>query len=97
VEQRLVSIPLRYEARLTLQAPAEAIRSAWGTVTAIDDATCEYRTGDDNLEWLALRVAMLGVDCEVLDPPELRDELIALSERLTRGASGTVPRNVRRP
>ena len=84
VEQRLVSIPTRYEARLTLQAPAESVRVGWGTVTPIDDATCEYRTGDDNLEWLALRVAMLGVEFEVHEPPELIDELRALSARLTR-------------
>ncbi len=85
VEQRLVSLPTRYEARLTLQAPAAEIRTAWGTVTPIDDATCEYRTGDDDLAWLALRVAMLGVEFEVHEPPELKDALHRLSARLLRG------------
>jgi predicted DNA-binding transcriptional regulator YafY len=85
VEQRLVSIPTRYEARLTLHAPAAAIRVPWGTVTPIDDATCEYRTGDDDLAWLALRIAMLGVDFELHEPPELADALRALAARLRRG------------
>ena len=38
----------------------------------IDDASCEYRTGDDNLDWLAARITMLGVDFDVHEPPELR-------------------------
>ena len=84
VEQRLVSLPTRYEARLTLQAPADEIRTPWGTVTPIDDATCEYRTGDDDLAWLALRVAMLGVEFEVHEPPELKEALHRLSARILR-------------
>jgi predicted DNA-binding transcriptional regulator YafY len=85
VEQRLISIPTRYEARLTLHAPADAVRTPWGTVTPIDDATCEYRTGDDDLAWLALRVAMLGVEFEVHEPPELAEALYALADRIRRG------------
>jgi predicted DNA-binding transcriptional regulator YafY len=83
VEQRLVSIPTRYEAHLTLHTPAQPF--PWATVTPIDDATCEYRTGDDNLEWLALRVAMLGVDFEVHEPPELAGAVRKLADRLRRG------------
>jgi hypothetical protein len=30
----------------------------------IDAHTCEYRTGDDDLRWPALRVAMLGVEVQ---------------------------------
>jgi predicted DNA-binding transcriptional regulator YafY len=44
-------------------------------------------TGDDDLRWLAIRIAMLGVDFEVHEPPELLDELRALGLRLTRAAS----------
>ena len=50
-----------------------------------DDATCEYRTGDDDLGWLALRVLMLGVDFEVHEPPELVERLRSLSARIDRG------------
>src|SRR5918999_4374859 len=87
VEQRLVSLPSRYEARLTLHAAADAIRVPWGTVTPIDERRCEYRTGDDDLGWLALRVAMLGVEFEVHEPPELVEQLRAMAARLTRSTA----------
>jgi predicted DNA-binding transcriptional regulator YafY len=89
VEQRFSSLPTRYEARLTLHAPAASVRvpPGWGTVTPLDEDTCEYRSGDDNLEWLALRVAMLGVEFEVHESPELIDELQRLAARLTRAVS----------
>jgi predicted DNA-binding transcriptional regulator YafY len=87
VEQRFAAMPGRYEARLTLHAPAESVR-AWGTVVPIDDRTCEYRTSDDDLAWLAIRVAMLGVDFEVHEPPELAEQLRALARRLERAAAG---------
>jgi predicted DNA-binding transcriptional regulator YafY len=80
----------RYEARVTLHVPAESIRSRvprhWGSVEAIDDAACEYRTGDDDLDWLALRIAMLGVDFEVHEPPELVEHVRAVARRLGRAA-----------
>jgi len=87
VEQRLVALPSRYEARLTLHAPADAIRTPWGTVTPIDEHSCEYRTGDDDLPWLAIRVAMLGVEFEVHEPPELVEQLGVLAGRLARAIS----------
>jgi predicted DNA-binding transcriptional regulator YafY len=89
IEQRFSTLPSRYEARLTLQAPAASVRMppGWGTVTALDEHTCEYRSGDDNLEWLALRVAMLGVEFKVHEPPELLEELRRLSDRLARAVS----------
>jgi predicted DNA-binding transcriptional regulator YafY len=88
VEQRFAALPSRYEARITLHAPAESVRVAppWGTVTPLDDHTCEYRTGDDDLAWLAVRVAMLGVDFEVHEPPELIEQLRVLAGRFERAA-----------
>jgi predicted DNA-binding transcriptional regulator YafY len=80
----------RFEARVMLHAPAETVRkrvpSHWGAIEPIDDETCEYRTGDDDLDWLALRIAMLGVDFQVREPPELREHLRAMSRRLDRAA-----------
>jgi predicted DNA-binding transcriptional regulator YafY len=90
VEQSLSAAPNRYEARVTLHAPAESIRrhlpAYWGTVEPIDDSTCEYRTSDDALDWLALRVAMFGVDFDVHEPPELGEHLLSLARRLERAA-----------
>jgi predicted DNA-binding transcriptional regulator YafY len=78
----------RFEARVTLHASAETIRkrfpSYWGAVEPIDDHTCEYRTGDDDLDWLALRIAMFGVDFDVHEPPELREQLRIIARRLGR-------------
>jgi predicted DNA-binding transcriptional regulator YafY len=88
VEQSIRGAPNRYEAHLTLRAGADEIArrfpAHWGTAKALDAHTCEYRTGDDDLRWLALRVAMLGVDFEVHEPPELIEHLQALAGRLER-------------
>jgi predicted DNA-binding transcriptional regulator YafY len=90
VEQSIIAAPNRFEALVTLHAPAEEITSRvpayWGAIEPIDAHTCEYRTGDDDLSWLALRIAMLGVDFEVREPPELVEHLRALASRLMRAA-----------
>ena len=52
----------------------------------LGDDRCEYRTGDDNLEWLAARLSMLGVEFEVHEPPELIEYLQTLAARLARAA-----------
>jgi predicted DNA-binding transcriptional regulator YafY len=84
VNQSIIGAPHRYEARLTLQASADQVSLHWGTVEPIDDESCEYRTGDDDLDWLAQRVSMLPVDFQVHEPPELIERLRALSTRLGR-------------
>ena len=84
----------RYEARVTLHAPAEEIRKRfpphWGPVEPVDEHTCEYRTGDDDLDWLAMRIAMFGVDFDVHEPPELGEHLRTMARRLER-AAGAIP------
>lgn len=91
VEQRIAAAPNRYEARVTLHAAAEEVISRspfhWGTITPLDSRSCEYRTGDDQLRRLAMRIAMLGVEFELHEPPELAEHLQALAERLWRGAA----------
>ncbi len=88
VEQSITGARHRFEARVTLHAAAAEIASRipayWGTIVPTDPHTCEYRTGDDDLRWLALRIAMVGVDFEVHEPPELVEHLRALALRLTR-------------
>jgi predicted DNA-binding transcriptional regulator YafY len=90
VKESIIGAPHRFEARVTLRAAAEEIASRvpayWGTIEPIDAQTCEYRTGDDDLSWLALRIAMLGVDFEVHEPAGLVEHLRALAERLERAA-----------
>ena len=90
VETSITSAPNRFEAVVTLRAPAEEITSRipayWGEVEPIDAGTCRYRTGDDDLGWLAIRIAMLGVDFEVHEPPELVEHLRSLAAPIRRGA-----------
>ena len=88
VQMSIASRPNRYEARITLKAAAaqfsERRLGMWGSITPLGPETCEYRTGDDDLNWLAMRVAMLGVDFEVHEPPELIEHLRGLSVRIQR-------------
>jgi len=90
VQEHIAGRPNRFEARVTLLASSEEMKTRvpayWGSFVPIDDHSCEYTTGDDNLSWLALRIAMLGVDFEVHEPPELIEHLRALADRLSRAA-----------
>ena len=93
VRHSITGGPNRLEARVTLLVPADhfADRAAWhwGAIEPIDAVTCEYRTSDDDLGWMAMRILSLGVDFEVHEPPELAEYLRLLAGRLTRATSGT--------
>jgi predicted DNA-binding transcriptional regulator YafY len=93
VEQNIAGAPNRFEARVTVHAPADEIAGRpgahWATIEPIDRHSCEFRTGDDDIRWLAVRIAMLGADFEVHEPPELVEHMRALGERLRRGAAVT--------
>jgi predicted DNA-binding transcriptional regulator YafY len=90
VEGSIAAAPSRFEALVILHAPADRITRRLpfhlGAIKPLDARTCEYRTGDDDIEWLALRIAMLGVDFEVQEPPELADHVRALAARFDRAA-----------
>jgi predicted DNA-binding transcriptional regulator YafY len=100
VEQRLADVPHRYEARVTLHAAADEVAGRvpahWGTIEVKGPGRCEFRTGDDDLDWLALRIAMLGVDFEAHEPPELAEHLRSLAGRLARAAERPPRRDLRR-
>ncbi len=94
VRESITRAPNRFEARVTVRAAADElgcrIPAHWGTIEPVDAHTCEYRTGDDDLGRLALRIAMLGFDFEVHEPPELAEHLRALGARLESATvSGT--------
>jgi predicted DNA-binding transcriptional regulator YafY len=90
VAANLSGAPSRYAARVTLHAPAADVRgrsrTLGGTIEALDETTCEYRTSDDSLDWLAVRIAMQGVDFEVHEPPELVKHCRTLAQRFARAA-----------
>ena len=91
VSQSLSAAPNRYEARVTLHAPIDSIRrwvpGHWGSLEPLDDERCEFRTGDDDLDWLALRIMMFRVDFEVHEPEELREHVAMLAGRMGRAAA----------
>jgi predicted DNA-binding transcriptional regulator YafY len=97
VKESIMGTPNRFEARVTLHTSADEIASQiptrWGTIEPIDANRCEYRTGDDDLRWLALRIAMLGADFEVHEPPELIEHLRTLAGRLERATAGQAERS----
>jgi len=91
VSKSLSSVPYPYHARVTLQAPVDAmakrVPSSAGVLEAIDDNSCMLHAGAHSLEGITIHLSMLGVDFQVHEPPELIVYLRGLAERLSR-ASG---------
>ncbi|WP_419997343.1 helix-turn-helix transcriptional regulator [Streptomyces boninensis] len=86
--------PPTINADVTLHAPYRELAPRLGDAAAnlepVTDTSCRLRTESDSLDWLAARLAILGCDFEIHDPPELADYLRELSARVTRavGAGG---------
>lgn len=95
VERSITDAPSRYRARVTLHCPAAEISGRvpayWGQLAPIDAERCEFRARDDDLRWLATRIATLGVEFEVHEPPALVEHLREMAARLRR-ATGESPR-----
>jgi predicted DNA-binding transcriptional regulator YafY len=65
---------------------AERIPPGVAILEAVDDSHCTLHTGAGSLDMLALHLAMIGYDFEVLQPPELIERLRRLAERFGRAA-----------
>jgi predicted DNA-binding transcriptional regulator YafY len=80
----------RYQAEVILQAPlaevAKRVPPSHGTLEEIDEQSCLLRTGAHWLGGLAVYVAMIGVDFEIVEPPELVGQVRVLGERFRRAA-----------
>jgi predicted DNA-binding transcriptional regulator YafY len=90
VRRSISTLTYRYEASVTYQAPLDQVRArlpaGWGAVHAIDEHTCRYQTSDDDLDWLAFRIGMVGVEFTVQGPPELLDCLTRIGRRYVTAA-----------
>ena len=90
VASNLSGAPSRHQARVTLHAPAAELIERWPHMRRglepVDERSSEYRTSDDSLDWLAMRIGMLGVDFDVHEPPELITRIAELAARLHRAA-----------
>ena len=88
VSQAVSAARDRYQARVILRAPlaevAPRVPQTVGTLEPIDEHTCLLRTGSDWLGGLAVYVADIGVDFEVLEPPEFVEQVRRLAGRFGR-------------
>jgi len=92
VRRNLASAPYRYEVIATFAAPAEEVQArlprGCGAVEPAGPHACRQRTSDDHLDWLVIRLAMVGVPFTVEGSPEVAERLAALGARLTAAAGG---------
>jgi predicted DNA-binding transcriptional regulator YafY len=88
VSRSVSTRPYRYQAKVILHASLadmrELISPTSGTLEAIDDQRCYLYAGGDYPSFFAANLTELGVEFEVLEPPELREQLQAMIDRLTR-------------
>ncbi|WP_329522435.1 helix-turn-helix transcriptional regulator [Spirillospora sp. NBC_01491] len=80
------SAPYRYQARLTMHAPAEVVTGHMpptvGAVEPVDAETCVLLCGANNLDEIVVWVALMDIGFEVHDPPELVERIAAMASRL---------------
>jgi predicted DNA-binding transcriptional regulator YafY len=80
----------RYLARVVLHAPVDEIAGrvtrATATLEPIDEHSCLLLTGADWLDGLAIYIAAIGVEFEILEPPELIERARVLGARLAGAA-----------
>jgi predicted DNA-binding transcriptional regulator YafY len=80
--------PYPHQAKVVFHAPVEAIAdripAAAGTLEALDDHSCVLHTGMNSLDTLAIYLALIGADFEVREPPELIERIRLLAQRFTR-------------
>jgi predicted DNA-binding transcriptional regulator YafY len=89
VKTGLSSVPTRYQVTVIVRAPAadvERVIERWGTVEAIDAASCSLRMNVDELEWPAMVLAAVGADFEIVEPDDLRVYVRRTGEFFTRSA-----------
>ena len=90
--QRSVShSPFSHHARVRVHAPVAEVAARtdvrWTRLTEIDASTTLLESSADALDWLAFHIVWLGFECEILEPPELREAALDLAGRLHRSAA----------
>lgn len=86
VQEAVASRVYPHRARFLVRAPAATVRAqipaSAAVVRAVDDGSCEVRSGGGSLDFVLMHVLLLGHDFAVLDPPELAERCRVLAERL---------------
>lgn len=95
IERSVTQAPYRAVATVRVAMPAdeltERVPPTAGTVRRLDEQTSELVTGQDDLRWLAVHLALLGAPVTVVDPPELRQVMADLGQALLRASESTEP------
>ncbi|PRX98968.1 putative DNA-binding transcriptional regulator YafY [Allonocardiopsis opalescens] len=81
----------RYQARVRLHAPLERLAEMLPPTAGLLHEDGVLETGGPSLHDLAGFLGSLGVPFTVIDPPELRDALLALADRCAAAARGEEP------
>jgi predicted DNA-binding transcriptional regulator YafY len=91
IRRSISASPYRYVARVRYFAPYSVVAQHFSPGSATVDAdgpdACVLTAGGDDAERIAIYLAMVGVDFEVLDPPEVRDAVGVVANRLRRAGS----------
>jgi predicted DNA-binding transcriptional regulator YafY len=86
VQRSVTAAPYRYLARVRLRARPDEVRDLVppqvGRVEDDRDGWCVLVVGGVDLDWLAVHIARLGFEAEVLEPPELREAAARLARRV---------------
>ncbi|UBU13757.1 helix-turn-helix transcriptional regulator [Nonomuraea gerenzanensis] len=95
VQRGVTEAPYRHLARVRLRARPEQVRELVppqvGRVEEDRDGWCVLVSGGDNLDAIAVHVAWLGFEAEILEPPELRESAARLARRLAAMAAPVPP------
>lgn len=85
VADTLAHGPWRYRVRVRVHTSADLVRSlvnpTVATVVEVGDE-CEIHLGTDDLDWAARWLAYFNLDLDVIEPPELSDQLRMLGQWL---------------
>jgi predicted DNA-binding transcriptional regulator YafY len=89
VLSRMYDMAPTYRAVVTLYAPLAQVAGRLGAenLEPVDERTCRLHSPADTLDYLAMRLAMLGCEFEVHSPPELAAYLRELGGRLLLGGT----------
>ena len=87
IQEAVTAAPYRHVARIRLRASTDEVTALVpphvGRVDADHDGWCILTTGADDLDWVAMHVARLGFETQILDPPELRGAVARLARNVT--------------
>lgn len=91
ISRAISSAPYRYRAKVILHAAAEQVSQrvtpASGLVEAVDEDSCVLHAGGPDLAEIPIYLAQIGFEFDVLEPPELIEQVHTLAGQFSRSAA----------